>query len=440
MANEQTYLILPGCDDTNRGDQALIWETAAVAKEAGFDGQFHMIADHKHGEQSRQIGIRSMAYILPHPSASRAQGADNRRYGIGLKIRWSLAAVRDLLRAVPVGHAFLRKPASWFLSPEQKETLRLFEQSSAAFVKGGGFLHAHGGWAETYKIYFFLYHIRLALSMGIPVYVMPNSFGPFNGILVRRMVRKTLSRCRLVYARESISRRMLKRECGIDCRVSRDLAMYLEKQSDFDAGRCLEEHGIVARDKPLVGITVRPYRFPGQPDPQERYRAYCRAITGLVVWLKEQGYRPVLIEHVYSENYHERDMLCIEEIARAVQERGQTVDVFSDLRLNCRQMKAVYGRMDYLVGTRFHSVVFALTEQVPSIAITYGGNKGSGIMRDLGLESYSVGMDAVTEEKLIRLFLDLESHAPQIRELLADHQRRIDRDYRELVQSIREVR
>ena len=35
---EKIYLILPGCDDTNRGDQALIWQTVAIARAAGYDG------------------------------------------------------------------------------------------------------------------------------------------------------------------------------------------------------------------------------------------------------------------------------------------------------------------------------------------------------------------------------------------------------------------
>ena len=38
--SEKVYLVLPGCDDTNRGDQALIWETVSLAKEAGFDGRY----------------------------------------------------------------------------------------------------------------------------------------------------------------------------------------------------------------------------------------------------------------------------------------------------------------------------------------------------------------------------------------------------------------
>ena len=75
------YLILPGCDDTNRGDQALIWETIEIAKAAGFLGHYSMIAKKEKGRQSSAMGISSLAYLLPHPSSHGKKIIDNRKYG-----------------------------------------------------------------------------------------------------------------------------------------------------------------------------------------------------------------------------------------------------------------------------------------------------------------------------------------------------------------------
>ena len=65
---KRTFLILPGCDDTNRGDQALIWETVSLAKDAGFQGEYFMIADKEKSRQSVAEGIGNIDYILKHPS------------------------------------------------------------------------------------------------------------------------------------------------------------------------------------------------------------------------------------------------------------------------------------------------------------------------------------------------------------------------------------
>ena len=433
------YLILPGCDDTNRGDQALIWETVELAKAAGFDGHYSMIATAECGRQSKTIGIDSLAYLLPHPSMHATAGEDNRSYGVSLKLKWAIMALSDLLVAFPLSKKATRGLAAKMLSDEQKRTFEVFKKAKAAFVKGGGFLHAYGGVADAYKIYFFLYHINLALSMGIPVYVMPNSYGPFVDNASKRMVQRCLSRCRLVYSRESISQEVLRNTCGVDSELSRDLAMYLEKDKGFDAAKCLNEKGISIQTGKMVGITVRPYRFPGKQNAEELYKNYKTSVYHLILWLKANYYHPVLIEHVYSENYHERDIICINEIAKMVEDAGQKVDVFSALELNCKQMKSVYSMMDYLIGTRFHSVIFSLTENVPVIAITYGGNKGDGIMKDIGLSDYAVPIDELSESDLTETFRELIQNQVDVKESLKKNQQEIFTEYNKIIAAVRKT-
>ncbi len=431
------YLILPGCDDTNRGDQALIWETVELAKAAGFQGHYSMIATEECGRQSKAIGIDSLAYLLPHPSMHTISGEDNRSYGTSLKLKWAKSALSDLFIAYPFSKKPLRNLFAKMLSDEQKKTFDTFRKAKAAFVKGGGFLHAYGGITDTYKIYFFLYHINLALSMGIPVYVMPNSYGPFADSASKKMVQKTLSKCQIVYSRESISQQVLRESCGIESIRSRDLAMYLEKDNEFDAREFLSRKGIALRSGKMVGITVRPYRFPGKQNAEELYDNYKKTVSNLILWLIENDYHPVLIEHVFSENYHERDIICINEIAEIIRAKGHTVDIFSALELNCKQMKSIYGMMDFLVGTRFHSVIFSLTEGVPVIAITYGGNKGDGIMKDIGLSDYALPIDQLTEHILIDKFHDLVRDRDFVDDCLKKNKEAIAADYREITTMIR---
>ena len=435
MANE--YLILPGCDDTNRGDQALIWETVEVAKSAGFSGHYSMIATEECGRESQKIGISSLPYLLPHPSMHAAKDKQNISYGIALKLKWALRAVLDLLIAFPLSKKATRPLAAKLLSKEQKKTLAIYQQAKAAFVKGGGFLHAYDGLVDTYKIYFFLYHINLALSMGIPVYVMPNSYGPFVTGYSRRLVKKCLSRCRLVYSRESASQQVLKADCGIDSHLSRDLAMYLEKDASFDAVSDLASKGISLSSGKTVGITVRPYRFPGKSNAEELYQDYKHSVEKLILWLLEEGYHPVLIEHVFSENHHEQDMICIQEIADMIKASGKTVPVYSNRELNCRQLKTVYSKMDYVVGTRFHSVIFSLTEKVPVMAITYGGNKGTGIMHDLGLSDFAISIESISGKQLIETFRKLVSERSVVLSRLEENQHALADGYRQLVSELR---
>lgn len=61
-------------------------------------------------------------------------------------------------------------------------------------------------------------------------------------------------------------------------------------------------------------------------------------------------------------------------------------------------MKAIYSFYDYIIGTRFHSLIFSLSEHVPEIAISYDGYKSVGIMKDMKLDDYVIDIADVTEK------------------------------------------
>lgn len=406
--DDKIFLILPGCDDTNRGDQALIWETVSLARDAGYRGSYYMLSEPDQCAQSTAEGISQMNYILRHPSA-RFKKCDNIHYGLGLKLKWTMSAVLDLLTRAPLTHRWSRAILWPVYSKKLKHTLNLFRHADAAFVKGGGFLHAHGSLSDTYKIYFFLYHIRLAQSFGVPVYVMPNSFGPFYSPLVKGMIRRVLQKCPAVMSRETISQEMLLRDCQVASQAYGDLAFHLQGDSDFNPFHVLEQAGIDCRKEKCVAITARPYRFPGHPNGPERYEAYKTSLATFIFWLSHNGFHPVLVEHVFSDMDHENDMTCIRQLESILDGKCR-FSVFSNRNLTCRQMRQIYSTFSYTVGTRFHSVIFSLGTGVPSLAITYGGNKGDGIMKDLGLNQFALPIENLSSDSLIQSFQTLSAH------------------------------
>ncbi len=67
------------------------------------------------------------------------------------------------------------------------------------------------------------------------------------------------------------------------------------------------------------------------------------------------------------------------------------------------QLMAAYGCMDFVVGTRMHSNIFALCAGVPVIAVGYM-SKTRGIMRSLGLEKWTCDIETVNGPDLVTLF------------------------------------
>ena len=410
--DKKIYLILPGCDDTNRGDQALIWETVALAKEAGFKGQYYMVASAEKSKQSKAEMIDNIDYILPHPSTHFKKN-NNITYGKLLKLKWAMVSLIDGLCALallcPVGRYIAEKLGN----SDLRRSLLIYKQASAAFVKGGGFIHSYGGIISTYAVFYDLYHIILALSMGLDVYVMPNSYGPFQGPGSSWLIKKVLGKCKLVTARESVSQQALKKASVLEAELFPDLAFYLEHDANLTPEQEEKVKRIPFESRRCVALTMRPYRFPASEHPQEDYIRYKETLARFVVDLNQQGFYPVLIEHTHSESEHERDMSCIEDVVKLLGDSCE-YSVYSDLSLTCRQLKYVYSRFAYIIGTRFHSVIFSLASRVPAIAITYGGNKGQGIMRDMGIEKYSIDIGALDVDKLNELFTGLTQDAESV--------------------------
>lgn len=185
----------------------------------------------------------------------------------------------------------------------------------------------------------------------------------------------------------------------------------------------------------LVAITVRPYRFPGSDQPQILYETYKQAIADFIMRISENGYIPVLVEHVYSDNFHERDMSCIEDIMKLLNRQTKCY-IFNDLSMNSRQMKAFYGHFRFIVGTRFHSVIFSMLEEVPAIAITYGGNKGIGIMKDLELQGYTIAIDSISETELTNKFNQMVDNEKEIKEILHAYKRKSENDRIKLIEKL----
>jgi colanic acid/amylovoran biosynthesis protein len=420
-------LIVPECTDVNRGDQALVWEAARLLQESGVVEAVRLLDGSETAEERAPLIGQSLAAGYPvlkglrrHPRRGRNRRDEHLADRLPARLRMMACAGGDFVASLLF---LLCAPcpalARLGLSAAGRETYDAFRAAHVVVVKGGGFLHAYGGLTGLYYIWYQLYYFLLALRLGKPVVVLPNSYGPFLGPGVRLLLRWVLTRCRLIWAREGRSAAMVAAELGLTVPVAPDMAFSLVPASRATGEAICRQAGVPLGTVPCVGITVRPYRFPQAADPGASYTRYLAAIAALVRHIAARGWHPVLVTHVIGPNAHEDDRLAIEAVR---QQLGDTPHSWIDSPGDCRAQAAIYGCFDYLVGTRFHSVIFALTAGVPSLAIAYGGNKGEGIMTDMGLADYVLPIDTITPEALLARFDQLVAAAPEIRAQLREWQ------------------
>ena len=89
--------------------------------------------------------------------------------------------------------------------------------------------------------------------------------------------------------------------------------------------------------------------------------------------------------------------------------------------------------------SRSNNIIKTREKEEIITAITYGGNKGEGIMKDMDLSKYAIRMDEINGDKLISKFKELLNEEKDIRNKLKQHKNNIIREKEEIITAIRRV-
>ncbi len=289
-----------------------------------------------------------------------------------------------------------------------RELLRTYADADVVIAAGGGYLYTtsaiHGNIVLLVNVYSFFF----AVLLGKPVCLYAQSIGPFAGSWQRWFIRRALSRVALVEVREAVSRRLLDGwKMATPVREVADAAFLLEARPP-DAGFDLAG----GSGGPTVGMTVR--NWFRDREQQAGYEATAASFVG---WLVEnRGAEVVFLPQVTFDDGLDDDRVTARRVAASVA-RHDRVRIVED-ELAAAEIKWLCGRMDFVVGTRMHSNIFALSCGVPTVAIAYQP-KTEGIMSDLGLAECVVPIGGMELEELQRAFDLVVDRSAEIRRHLA---------------------
>ena len=276
-----------------------------------------------------------------------------------------------------------------------RQPIDLLVEADMQVCVGGGYLRAKDDHVSTVILLLLFHQIWIAKLLRKPVYLYAQSLGPYPKKIQQRIAARGLKLADLVLVRESKSRRLLE-QLGVDeARIVQvpDSAFLFRPKVNPRVRRLL---GAKTATEQVVGVTVRAWlNDAGQ-------RRYEKAVANFIVRLAERpNLRIVVIAQVTSEQQNDDDRVVGARIKRLVGAKENVL--FLDQRFSHYEIKSVFAQLDYLVGTRFHSVIFSLTAGVPALAIEYE-HKTSGIMQDLGLGEWVIAIEDVTAAKLLTLF------------------------------------
>ena len=241
---------------------------------------------------------------------------------------------------------------------------------------------------------------------------MGTSIEPIKNKIIKRYTEKVLKKVDYVYAREKITFDYLKSFMEKDkYALIPDMAFMLEDKKEKSQLIDFKKDNNI-----LIGITVRKWNFPNSENPKKSMENYINAVTKCMEKnIKEKNAIFVFIPQVIVE--YGDDTLVAKEIKKRITNENKDKFIILEEDLSPVELKTTIWNLDYFIGTRMHSNIFATTMGVPTVAIAYE-KKTNGIMQTVGLDKYIVEIDEITEEKLEEKLDELIQNNEEIRKRL----------------------
>ncbi len=174
-------------------------------------------------------------------------------------------------------------------------------------------------------------------------------------------------------------------------------------------------------DPGTVGVGVMDYHGTNDDDrarADEIRAAYVAKMKEFTRWLVDGGHRIRL----FGGDTNNSDEIVVRELLADLRAyrpdlgpdwvTAESVSTFAELM---RAMEPA----GTVVATRYHNVICALTLAKPVISIGYGA-KNATLMAGMGLDEYCQTINALDVGRLIGQFTELETHAAQLRQVIAD--------------------
>lgn len=290
--------------------------------------------------------------------------------------------------------------ALWLLPGKLRRVMYDYAHADIVLPIGGGYLTAKNTIHGTITTVLQLHAMVLALIFRKPVILLAQSIGPYATRLQTILVRIVLNRVRAIFVREKYSLQFLA-STGIK-KPHIDLATDSAFLCSFVVPALKNENV-----KPVVAITARRWF---ELEAQERYEGLLASFADWLI--SEKACSVCLVPQVTATNQNDNDATVLSRILhKSKYESSGFIQLLPEPR-NLQELWGWYHGFYAVVGTRMHSVIFALTNKVPCIAIGYE-YKTTGIMQALTLGEYVTPIDSLSLEKLKGLYAKLETEREQ---------------------------
>lgn len=273
-------------------------------------------------------------------------------------------------------------------------------------------------WTDIYGPKRYAFHVGTkvaALILGKPLVFAPQTIGPFDNPVRRRIADAVMNRARAVFSRDTLSTDYLR-----SCKLKTEIAEFIDVA--FRLPFAARERGNEVR----VGLNVSGLLYRGGYSGTNElgltidYREFTHR---LIEALQARGTEIHLVPHVISHGGNDDDRSVIAPL----RERFTNIHV-PELFSNASEAKGFMSGLDFVVGGRMHACIGAFSAGVPVVPIAYS-RKFNGLFGTLGYSDFVDGKKVDTETALAQTLNAFDQRArlaAAIKPGLTEAKRRLD--------------
>lgn len=234
----------------------------------------------------------------------------------------------------------------------------------------------------------------LVLVFNKDLIMLPQTYGPFERPLAKAMARYILRRASAIYSRDRDSLDYVKSllnsntESG-KVRFAPDVAFVLDpcKPKNFDTTLIAKLH---KRSAIVVGLNVSGLLFNGGYTRENMFGLktdYRELIYDIIeMLLKDKKVVVLLVPHVFPPPRYEveSDLDACRQVYDLTAVRYKNRIFLVNGGYNHNEIKYIIGLCDFFIGSRMHSCIAAISQNIPTIGIAYS-KKFQGVFESVGL-------------------------------------------------------
>lgn len=328
------YILVTGGELYNKGAQAMTFITVCELAKRYPDRQVILFSSRDARERSAEEQDNYTFKILPLPTTYE-----------------SLALTSKVWRLV-----FARKLTKNFGVFEE-----IFKNADALVDISGYALGSNWGNAITMR---YLMRIFVAKHFHIPAYLMPQSFGPFDykgptKLFVKAMMKHYLGYCMCIMAREMEGKKLLEEKYRLSNVVKTPDLVLQGKEIDLS---------YVFKNTPPQRYTLPIMKGSIAVIPNSKNNKYGDEATILALY---KSMIDILLENqknIYLIYHAIEDLQICEKIKKTYYQDENAVCVVEQ-ELSCIDFGNIVGQFDFVIASRYHSVVHAYKACVPAIVV-----------------------------------------------------------------------